>query len=123
MNLLPMMVGVSIDRDMKNWETGHWAQIMGMLGGTFGHVLQMWCSAGALLSALGQTLVSQLTTTELFCGIASRELLGVPSMTRLGRWKTPYIAFLFNATLVALVTLLPFEVSNHFVIGCVDCRV
>ncbi|MBI3301903.1 MAG: APC family permease [Deltaproteobacteria bacterium] len=102
--LLPVAVGVGVDRRWGDWQEGYFPTVAAQLGGPW---LGTWLTAAGLVSALGLFNSLLCTSARIPYAMAVRGMLPAPLAILHPRYGTPWVAVLVNS--VGVAALIPFS--------------
>lgn len=102
--LLPVAVGVGVDRNWGDWKEGYFPQIGAKIGGEW---LGTWLTAAGLVSAAGLFNALLCTSSRVPYAMALSGTLPAPLAKVHPRYATPWVAILVNSVGVSL--LIPFS--------------
>lgn len=102
--LLPIAVGVGVDKNWGDWKEGYFPVVAAKIAGGW---LGTWLTAAGLASAAGLFNALLCTSSRVSYAMAARETLPRPLAKLHPRYATPWVAILVNSAGVAL--LIPFS--------------
>jgi amino acid transporter len=102
--LLPVAVGVGVDRQWDAWKEGHFPLVAAHIGGPY---LGTWLMAAGIVSAMGLFNSLLCTSARIPYALAQQQLLPSVFAKLHPRFGTPWVAILVNSFVVAL--LIPFS--------------
>jgi amino acid transporter len=102
--LLPVAVGVGVDRQWAAWKEGHFPLVAAHIGGPY---LGTWLMAAGIVSAMGLFNSLLCTSARIPYALARQKLLPSVFAKLHPRFGTPWVAILVNSFVVAL--LIPFS--------------
>jgi amino acid transporter len=105
--LLPIAVGVGVDKNWDQWQEGHLANVAEQIGGAW---LGGWLAIAGLISAVGLLSALLLTSSRVPYAMAEHGMLPAPLKTLHSQYATPWIAIVVNA--VGLAALTPFSFKD-----------
>ncbi|MBI2538333.1 MAG: APC family permease [Deltaproteobacteria bacterium] len=102
--LLPVAVGVGVDKNWSAWKEGYFPQVGQQAGGGW---LGTWLTVTGLISAAGLLSALLCTSARVSYAMAARGMLPRPLARIHSRYETPWVAIIVNSIGVAM--LLPFS--------------
>jgi amino acid transporter len=102
--LLPLAVGVSVDKNWQDWKEGYLPKVAGQIGGQW---LGIGFTLAALVSAVGLFNALLCTSSRIPYAMAAQGTLPAPLQRLHARYATPWVAIIFNSVGVGL--LIPFS--------------
>jgi len=102
--LLPVAVGVGVDRNWGEWKEGYFPKVAALIGGEW---LGTWVTIAGLVSAAGLFNALLCTSSRVPYAMAVGGTLPQPFKKLHPRYATPWIAILVNS--VGVATLIPFS--------------
>lgn len=104
--LLPIAVGVSLDKNWEAWKEGYFPKVGAAIGGQW---LGTWLTVTGLVSAVGLLNALLCTSSRVSYAMATRGTLPQPLKKLHPRYATPWVAILVNSVGVALLTPFSFQ--------------
>jgi amino acid transporter len=102
--LLPLAVGVSVDKNWHEWQEGHFPKVAAQIGGEW---LGVWLTIAGLVSAVGLFNALLCTSSRVPYAMAVHGTLP-PAFHRLHRrYATPWFSILTNS--IGVASLIPFS--------------
>jgi amino acid transporter len=105
--LLPVAVGVGVDRNWSDWKEGYFPNVAAQIGGVW---LGTWLTVTGLVSAVGLLNALLCTSSRVPYAMARRATLPAPLKKLHPRYETPWVAILVNS--VGVATLIPFSFQD-----------
>ncbi|OGQ81398.1 MAG: hypothetical protein A3F90_13075, partial [Deltaproteobacteria bacterium RIFCSPLOWO2_12_FULL_60_19] len=102
--LLPVAVGVGVDKNWDQWQEGHLANVAEQIGGPW---LGSWLAIAGLISAVGLLSALLLTSSRVPYAMAEHGMLPAPLKTLHSRYATPWVAIIVNS--IGVAALIPFS--------------
>ena len=102
--LLPVAVGVGVDKNWSDWKEGYFPVIAAKIGGDW---LGRWLTIAGLVSAAGLYNALLCTSSRVSYAMALRGTLPAPLARLHSRYATPWVAVLVNS--VGVAALIPFS--------------
>ena len=102
--LLPVAVGVGVDKNWSQWEEGYFPKVAAAIGGEW---LGAWLTIAGLISAVGLLSALLCTSSRVPYAMGERGMLPAPLKKLHTRYATPWVSILVNA--VGVAALIPFS--------------
>ena len=102
--LLPVAVGVGVDKNWSQWEEGYFPKVAAAIGGEW---LGAWLTIAGLISAVGLLSALLCTSSRVPYAMGERGMLPAPLKKLHARYATPWVSILVNA--VGVAALIPFS--------------
>jgi amino acid transporter len=105
--LLPVAVGVGVDKNWDGWKEGHFPKVAAEIGGGW---LGTWLTLAGLVSAVGLLNALLCTSSRVPYAMAGRGTLPEPLSRLHSRYATPWVAILVNS--VGITALIPLSFQD-----------
>ncbi|MGH7770695.1 MAG: APC family permease [Candidatus Binatia bacterium] len=105
--LLPVAVGVGVDRNWSDWKEGYFPNVGAQIGGGW---LGTWLTVTGLVSAVGLLNALLCTSSRVPYAMAGRGTLPAPLAKLHPRYATPWVAIIVNS--VGVAALIPFSFQD-----------
>ena len=105
--LLPVAVGVGVDKNWSQWEEGYLPKVAAAIGGEW---LGAWLTVAGLISAVGLLSALICTSSRVPYAMAERGTLPAPLKKLHRRYATPWVSIVVNA--VGVAALIPFSFQD-----------
>jgi len=102
--LLPVAVGVGVDKNWPDWKEGYLPKVAGQIGGQW---LGIGFTLAALVSAVGLFNALLCTSSRVPYAMAAQGTLPAPFQRLHARHATPWVAIIVNS--VGVAALIPFS--------------
>ncbi len=102
--LLPVAVGVGVDRNWQEWKEGYLPKVAAQIGGEW---LGVWLTLTALISAVGLFNALLCTSSRIPYAMAGQGTLPEPFHKLHSRYATPWFSIAVNS--VGVAVLIPFS--------------
>eukprot|EP00033_Pygsuia_biforma_P000346 GCRY01000419.1.p1 GENE.GCRY01000419.1~~GCRY01000419.1.p1 ORF type:complete len:511 (-),score=85.71 GCRY01000419.1:93-1625(-) len=104
--MIPVVVGISVDKDYGSWTNGTFEQVGNIVAGRW---LGWWVLITGALSCLGQLNANLATTSRETFSMCKHGVFPPVFRKVHSKFKTPYVAVLWNALFIFGMSFLPFK--------------